>query len=443
METYHSVLLLINSISPSLFQGVNLGSIVAVIFILMFILISAFMSGSETAFFSLSPADKEQINADKKENELFAKLLSMPKRLLATILITNNFANVTIIILSTYVINTLFSFGSYPVLGFVIEVILITSLLLLVGEIIPKVYAAQNAVKVARRGLKPLHLLIKIFYPFSSLLVKSTVLIDRKIKSKGYDISMNELSEAIQIASNGLETEEEKDMLKNIVEFADIEAVQIMTPRVDVTALEYNMTFDKVLEVISESGYSRIPVYNDNFDNVVGVLYIKDLLQHINSSTSDFKWQAKLREPFFVPENKSISILLQDFKQQKTHIAILVDEYGGTAGIITMEDILEEIIGDINDEYDKGEESDYKKIGENYYSFDGKAALIDVCHLFDLDPDFFDDYKGEAETIGGLILELKGSFPKKNEIIKIQNLTLKIDSVEDRRIKRVNIFFNA
>lgn len=442
METYHSLFLTIDASRTSVFQGVDFGVILAFIFIIIFLFFSAFISGSETAFFSISPADREEIDADKKENELFSKLLSMPKRLLATILITNNLVNVTIIILSTYAINTTFSFGEHPMLGFFIEVVIITSLLLLFGEIIPKVYAAQNAVKVARRGLKPLNLLIKLFYPISSLLVKSTILIDKSMKSKGYDISIDELSDAIQIASNGLETEEEKEMLKSIVEFADIEAVQIMTPRVDVTALEYEMTFDKVLEVVLESGYSRIPVYKDNFDDIVGVLYIKDLLQNINNALPDFKWQTKLREPFFVPENKSISILLQDFKEQKTHIAILVDEYGGTAGIITMEDILEEIIGDISDEYDQGEDEDYKKIGENYYSFDGKAALIDVCHLFNLTPDFFDEYKGEAETIGGLILELKGSFPKKNEILKINNLTLKIDSVEDRRIKRVNIFVN-
>lgn len=442
METYHSLLLTIDATIVSVFQGIDIDVIVALIFIIIFLFFSAFISGSETAFFSLSPTDREEINADKKGNELFSKLLSMPKRLLATILITNNLVNVTIIIVSTYAINTSFSFGEYPVLGFLIEVVIITSLLLLFGEIIPKVYAAQNAVKVARRGLKPLNLLMKLFYPISSLLVKSTILIDKSMKSKGYDISIDELSDAIQIASYGLETQEEKEMLKSIVEFADIEAVQIMTPRVDVTALEYEMTFDKVLEVVLESGYSRIPVYKDNFDDIVGVLYIKDLLQNINNAASDFKWQTMLREPFFVPENKSISILLQDFKEHKTHIAILVDEYGGTAGIITMEDILEEIIGDISDEYDQGEDEDFKKIGENYYSFDGKAALIDVCHLFNLTPDFFDEYKGEAETIGGLILELKGSFPKKNEILKINNLTLKIDSVEDRRIKRVNIFVN-
>lgn len=427
--------------SPSVFQGFDVSAIVSIVITLLLLFLSAFVSGSETAFFSLSPTDKEQINANKKDNELFSKLLSMPKRLLATILITNNLVNVAIIILSTHAINTMFSFEHVPVLGFVIQVVVITSLLLLFGEIIPKVYAAQNAMKFAEKGLKPLSILVKVFYPISSLLIRSTMLIDRNMKSKGYDISIDELSEAIELASEGIGTEEEKDMLKNIVEFADIEAIQIMTPRVDVTALEYSMTFDEVLKVILDSGYSRIPVYKDNFDDVVGVLYIKDLLQNINDTNPNFEWQKKLREPFFVPENKPISILLQDFKEKKTHVAILVDEYGGTSGIITMEDILEEIIGDINDEYDQGEEVPYKKISDNYYSFDGKAALIDVCHIFDLEPDFFDDYKGEAETLGGMILEMKGHFPKRNDIIKINNLTLKIDSVDDRRIKRVNVMF--
>ncbi len=420
--------------------NMSVSLVIGLVVVLLLLFFSAMISGSEIAFFSFSPANLKQVReSDSGRNRIILALLDMPKRLLATILIVNNFVNVGIVILSSYLINEIFNFIEFPVFGFIIEVIVITSFILLFGEIIPKIFAAQKPVLFASIMAKPLHFLAALFYPLSILLVKSTSVIDKRIAKKGVDVSMSDLSDAIDITSDENMDEDDTKILKGIVRFTDIDVKEIMKSRVDVTALDAETPFKKILELIIDSGYSRIPVFEETFDNVKGILYIKDLLPHLNEN-DDYDWLLLLRKPFFVPENKKINDLLKEFQDKKIHLAVVVDEYGGTSGIITMEDILEEIVGEITDEFDSPEdEVDYKKIDDRTYLFEGKTSINDFCKIVGIDDDIFDEVKGESDSLAGLILELEGEIPEKDSSTTFNNFVFKVVTVDQRRIKKVRV----
>lgn len=399
---------------------------------------SALISGSEIAFFSLNPAQLKSLKSEKnKTSDLIITLLERPKRLLATILIANNFVNVAIVILSTYIIAGMFSLATYPVLTFVFQVIVITSLLLVLGEIMPKIYSTVNPVKFARIMARPVQSMIGVFYPLSSILVKSSNIIDKRITKKGLQLSMSELSEAIKLTSDKDTPEEERKILKGIVKFGDIDVTEIMKSRIDVTAVDISINYRNLLTIILDCGYSRIPVFEENFDNIAGILYVKDLLSHLDER-DDFKWQVLIRPAFFVPENKKINDLLQDFQKKKIHLSIVVDEYGGTSGIVTLEDIIEEIVGDITDEFDiEDDEVSFTKINDTTYLFDGKTLLNDFCKIMDIDDKIFEDMKGDSETLAGLILEVEGKIPKANESTIINNFEFKVKKADNRRIEEI------
>ncbi len=414
-------------------------SIVLNIFaIIVLLLLSAFISSSEIAFFSLNPND---INELKSGNDIRYKdvlhLLERPKLLLATLVITINFINVGVVIISTFIVSTMFDIIQHPLMVFILQAIIITALILLFGEILPKVYATQNTLKIAVAFSKPVQFFISVFYPLSILLVKSSSLIDTRLKRKKHDISISELSNVIEITSDENTPNQEKNILKGIVKFGDIDVKEIMKSRVDVVAIENTCSFKKLLSIILDAGYSRIPVYNESFDNVTGVLYIKDLLPHMDKDDA-FDWNTLLRPAFFVPENKKINDLLKEFQDMKIHLAIVVDEYGGTSGIITLEDIIEEIVGEIDDEFDiETEKFNFTKIDENNYMFDGKTSIQDFYKILNIEENIFDEIKGESESLAGLILEIEGKIPEKNAIIKIKDFTFKIETVDNRRIKRI------
>jgi len=409
-------------------------------FLVVFVLVacSAVISGSEIAFFSLSPTQINNFKLKKsKTNELIINLLESPKHLLATLLIANNFVNVGIVILSTFIINGLFDLTDYPIISFIIQVIVVTSFILIFGEIMPKIYSAFNPVKVASIMAHPLKTLIMVFYPLSSLLVHSSSIIDKRISRKGIQLSMSELSEAIELTSNENTPDEERKILKGIVKFSDTEAKEIMKSRVDVTAIDVTTTYHNLLKIILECGYSRIPAYQENFDKISGILYVKDLLPHLDKPDV-FDWQSLLRQAFFVPENKKINDLLLEFQKMKIHLAIVVDEYGGTSGIVTLEDIIEEIVGEISDEFDTEEdEINFTKIDDNNYIFEGKTLLNDFCKILQIDDTIFDVKKGDSETLAGLILEIEGKIPKVNECTKFRQFEFKIKKVDNRRIEQI------
>ena len=423
----------------------TLGIAAGLLFMILLLAISAAISGSEIAFFSLGPAHLSDLKNDNsnKRSQMVLMLLERPKKLLATILIANNFANVSIILLSSYIINSLFDFSHSPIMGFLFQVVIITSAILLFGEIMPKIYATQYSMKTANIMAMPMNFLVKFFSPLSMVLVKSTNMIDKRINRKGHEITIDDLSEALDITTSNTNTpEEDKKILKGIVKFGDIEVTEIMRSRIDVTALDEKTPFDVLLETIVEAGYSRIPIYHESFDNVTGILYIKDILPHIDKP-ADFNWQQLQRNVFFVPENKRISDLLHEFQARQIHMAIVVDEYGGTSGMVTMEDILEEIVGEINDEFDiEADNLPFLKIDDNNYIFEGKTLLNDFCKALGIQDRIFSDAKGESDTLAGLMLELAGRIPVKNESIQFENFTFQAETVDKRRIKRVKVTFD-
>lgn len=406
----------------------------------MLLFFSAAVSASEIAFFSLTPRQIKEIRGSKHGVHLLLKqLLEKPKRLLATILISNNFANVAVVIISTYVSSELFDFSMSPILGFVIQVIVVTSLILLLGEIIPKVYATQYAMSIIVVMARPINFLLKIFYPLSSVLVSSTYIIDKRMRRRKHPVLMSDLSNAIDITSDATTSEENRKMLKSIARFGDIAASEIMKSRIDVTAIDFELGFDDVMRIIRESGYSRIPVYKDTFDTVAGLLYIKDLLGHAEVNNS-FEWQSLLRPVFFVPESKRINDLLAEFQEKKIHLAIVVDEYGGTSGIITLEDIIEEIVGEINDEFDSvSDTTPFVKVDDHTYIFEGKISLNDFCKIVNVEDELFEVVKGEADTLAGLVLELAGRIPVVSEIVSFADYSFCIEAADKRRIKRIKV----
>ena len=403
----------------------------------MFVLLlcSALISGSEVAFFTLNPNKWKEKDMSKSQ-KIIKKLLHRPNNLLATILITNNFVNVAIIILSSYITASLFNFNNFPILEFIIQVVVVTFLLLLIGEVIPKVFANQNALVFASVMSTPINILSKVLAPISKVLVATTSIIEKRFQNKGYQISVDELSTALDLAGENDTNEEEKRILRSIVEFGNIDVKEIMKSRVDVVAIEEKTDFKDVKELVVSSGYSRIPVYKENFDTILGVLYIKDMLLHIKKEK--FDWTSLVRTPFFIPESKMIDDLLKEFQEKKIHLAIVVDEYGGTSGIVTLEDIIEEIVGEINDEFDD-DGIMYSKLDNSNYIFEGKTSLNDVLKTIDGEIDYFDEVKGDADTLAGLILELKGNIPEKGEVLVYEPYTFSIESVDQRRVKRVKI----
>ena len=411
------------------------------IFILIIILLtfSAFISGAEISYFSLNMSDLEELNENNKKSKLIYKLLREPNSLLATILIANNFINVAIVIISTYLTSISFVFPEGSILEFVFQVIVITSFLVLFGEITPKVYANQNAVKFSLWMAKPLIFLRKIFYPFSYILVSSTSIIENRLKRNDSNVNIEEISKALDLTDEQHEGKEGK-ILRSIVEFGNTDVKEIMKSRVDVIAVDKETKYSELLKIITSSGYSRIPVFDKQFDNILGILYIKDLIPYLSDS-DNFKWIELCRVPFFVPENKMINDLLKEFQAKKNHIAIVVDEYGGASGIVTLEDVLEEIVGEINDEFDD-DNNIYSKLDDSNFIFEGKILLIDFLKIVDFDVDFLDDLKGESDSLAGLILEHEGKIPKIGDVIKIKHFTFHIEAVDLRRIKRIKVSIN-
>ena len=396
------------------------------------------ISGSEVAFFSLNASTWENEKNSKSVNQI-KKMLKKPNHLLATILISNNLINVGIIILATYITNRIIYFSESPLISFILQIVIIAFALLLFGEVIPKIYANQKTLSFAKKMSGPLTFLNLVFKPFSQLLVSSSSIIEKRLKANDYKISVDDLSSALDIAGQNDTKEDEKRILRSIVEFGNIQVKEIMKSRVDVTALQQNLTFEEVKEIVISCGYSRIPVYNNNFDNIVGILYIKDLLPFIIEK--EFDWYKLIRTPFFVPEGKMIDDLMREFQEKKIHLAIVVDEYGGTSGIITLEDIIEEIVGDINDEFDD-DGIQFSKLDNTNYIFEGRTSLNDVLKTINENMDFFDDIKGDSDTIAGLTLEIKGNIPTNGEILNYKKYSFTVESVDKTRVKRVKVTIN-
>ncbi|MBT8195258.1 MAG: gliding motility-associated protein GldE [Bacteroidia bacterium] len=407
---------------------------------LVFLLIcSALFSGSEVAFFSLNPVQLDKLkdkNSDKS-NELVDKLLGDPKRLLATLLISNNVVNVAIVVLSTLLSIKYLAFPDYPWLATTLQVVAVTFLIVLFGEVMPKVYATKIALSWARFMSVPLNALEKILKPFVYLLVATSGIVDKRLKSKGYDVTVDDLEHAIEITSDQTTPANEKRILKRIANFGDIDVKQIMKSRADVISYDVETKFHDLVKSIEEAGYSRVPIYQENFDKVIGTLHIKDLLAHLDKN-DDFNWRSLLRKPYFVPESKKLNDLLTEFQEKKGHLAIVIDEYGGSSGIVTLEDVLEEIIGEMSDEFDD-DESLYSKLDEHNYVFEAKTLINDMCRIMKIDRDEFEEVLGEADTLAGMLLELSGKIPSKNEIINYNQFKFKIESADSRKINRVKI----
>jgi gliding motility-associated protein GldE len=430
-------------IGNTLTGNFSIGVLIVILIVLVLIFISAMISGSEIAFFSLTPSHIKEFRAkNSKTNKVILALLNVPERLLATILITNNFVNVGIVILSAYISSSLFDFTHFPIVGFLIEVVVITIIILLFGEITPKIFANQKPVVFSMRMARPLNILMKLFYPFSSILVRTTNIIDKRLASQNREITMSELSDAIEITADDNAPDDDTKILKGIVKFTDIAVSEIMKSRMDVVSIDSVTSFAEVIKIVNESGYSRIPVYTETFDKIDGILYVKDLLPHLGEN-KEFKWQQLLRPAFFVPENKKINDLLQEIQVKKIHLAVVVDEYGGTSGIVTLEDILEEIVGEITDEFDSPEdEIEYNKIDDNNYIFEGKTSINDFCKIINIDDNSFDEVKGEADSIAGIMLELIGNIPEKNATVSYSQFDFKALTVDKRRIKMVQVTIN-
>ncbi|WP_249414473.1 gliding motility-associated protein GldE [Marinifilum caeruleilacunae] len=419
--------------SDIVFHSLDISTIISILVMVLLLFCSALISGSEVALFSLSPQQISGIEAEENQkNRRLLKLLRMPEELLATILIGNNFVNVGIVILSSFITNSIVDFSNAPTIGFLVQVVIITFLLLLFGEIIPKVYATQTSVKFSKFMAFPLYYMEKIFRPMSAILIKSTSIVNKRI-SKKQNISMGDLSQALELTAD--EMSDEMEILEGIVNFGNINVVEVMKSRVDVVAIDVRTGFGKLKSILIDSGYSRIPVYDGTFDNVKGILYVKDLLPH-HHKPNTFRWQSIIRPPYYVPETKKINDLLEEFQTQKNHMAVVVDEYGGTSGIITMEDILEEIIGDITDESDEEKET-FTLEKDGTYVFEGKTLLNDFFKITELDSDLFEDIKGDADTLAGLLLEIKGEIPQKKEEFSHQEFKFIVEAVDNRRIKKI------
>ena len=425
-----------------IFQPIDFELGLSIFCVLILVVLSALLSGSEVAMFSISNKQRFELeDQNRNANKRVLTLLKEPKKLLATILIANNFINVSIVMASNFVFNNLIIEGSISdTMNFIIQVIVITFLILLFGEVIPKVYANNYNLKFSKFMAIPLQLLKKLFYPISQILVNSTNLIDKRIEKRKESIEANELEHALNLTVDSVDNEDEKKILEGIVKFGNTDVKQIMTPRTDVISFEITTPFNELMSELKEIKYSRIPVFEDSFDKIKGILYAKDLLGKMNEK-KNFKWPNLLREPKFVPENKKLDDLLKEFQEEKTHIAIVVDEYGGSSGIVSLEDVLEEIVGEITDEFDE-EDINYKKLDELNYIFDGKTTLIDIYKLLEIDGEIFEKEKGESDTIAGFCIEQAGKILLKNEKISFDRYTITVEAADKRRIKKVKITIN-
>lgn len=431
------------TLSDIYIQTPTLGVIIALVIAIILLGVSGFASGSEIAFFSLSPSDVMSLDVERNPKDAnIAMLREDSERTLATILITNNFVNVTIIMLCNYVFGHLIHFGPKAYwLQFLCITILLTFLLLLFGEIMPKIFSRQNPLKFCRTTVNGILFLRKLFWPLESVLLHTGILAEKVVGKESHTLSVDDLEQALEL-TNKEDLKDEEKILQGIIRFGDETAKEIMTSRQDIVDLDIKSNFNDVLDCIRENNYSRIPVYQDNTDNMRGVLYIKDLLPHLSKS-SNFKWQSLIRPVYFVPETKKIDDLLRDFQENKIHIAIVVDEFGGTSGLVTLEDVLEEIVGEINDEYDDEVERLYTKLNYNTYIFEGKTLLSDLCRILNISDEEFSEVEGSADTLAGLLLELKGDFPSVHEIINYSRYQFEILAIEERRISRVKLVVHA
>lgn len=422
----------VNPISPSI--------LISILLAFFLILLSGFASASEIAFFSLSPTDLEAMDPDKSPLDMLVqKLRDDSERTLATILITNNLVNVTIIMLCNYIFTNLLTFSA-EWLQFLCVTILLTFLLLFFGEIIPKVYGSKNPLAFCRKAVKGVMFFRKVFWPIETILLKSGAFAEKVLQKENRQLSIDDLEQALELTDKS-DIKDEQSMLQGIIRFGDETAKEVMTSRQDIIDLDIRCSYEDVLKCIVDNNYSRIPVYQDNKDNIRGVLYIKDLLPHL-SKPANFRWQSLIRPSYFVPETKKIDDLLREFQENKVHIAIVVDEFGGTSGIVTLEDILEEIVGEINDEYDE-EEHNYTKLDANSYIFEGKTLLNDFTKILNLPDDEFDDVEGDADSLAGLLLEIKGDFPAVHEILKYKRYTFEVLEIDERRISKVKVIIGC
>lgn len=428
---------LIESLSNITFTVPDVYCIIAIAVAVVLLFVSAFVSGSEIAFFSLSPEDVEELEEERHPADgRIRRWLEHSQRLLATILIVNNLVNVAIVMLLGYAASRTVHFGTSYVLEFLTLTVFLTFLLLLFGEIMPKVWCAQHALSIVRRGSALMVFLEKLFYPLSSLLIRSRVFTERFRGHQVEALTVDDLEKAMELTDDGAIAEESK-MLKSIIRFGGEMCREVMTPRVDMVDIDIRTPFPKVLECIVENNYSRIPVYQGTEDNIKGILYIKDLLPHL-SKPANFRWQSLIRAPYFVPETKMIDDLLRDFQEHKVHMAIVVDEFGGTSGLVTMEDIIEEIVGEIHDETDDEDES-WHRLNKNTWVFEGRTLLLDFCRVLQLDNEYFAEVEGDADTLAGLILELKGEFPEAHERLSYRQLTFEVMEMDQRRIVSVKV----
>ncbi|WP_299337529.1 gliding motility-associated protein GldE [uncultured Psychroserpens sp.] len=416
--------------------NVNVSFISGLILLFVLLLCSALISGAEVAFFSLTKSDLNTgLDDNPKKFNIISKLLGRPKKLLATILVANNFINIGIVILFAYLGETLFNSVELSWVRFLLEVVVITFLILLFGEIVPKIYASRNRIQFSTFMAIPLKVLDVIFSPISSPMRHLTLTIHNKLGRQKSNLSVDQLSQALELTSDSDTTDEEHKILQGIVSFGNTDTKQVMRPRMDIFALSEELEYAEIIPEVIKNGYSRIPVYKDSIDNVTGILYIKDLLPHIERK--QFDWTALLREPFFVPENKKLDDLMVEFQDKKVHLAIVVDEYGGTSGVISLEDVIEEIVGDISDEFDD-DDVIYTKIDDNNYSFEGKTTLKDFYKIIKIDDEAeFEDHKGEAETIAGFVLEISGIFPRRQSKINFKNYVFTIEAIDKKRIKQI------
>ena len=421
-----------------LLSAAFLSKALSIVILFILLILSALISGAEVAFFSLSHTDLNRASESKSSKEkAVVALLERPKKLLATILVSNNFINILIVLLFAYIGDFLFAEIASGLLKFLIEVILVTFLILLFGEVLPKLYASRNSLKFAAIMAYPLKVLLSLLSFISFPLLSLTNVIENNLGKQKSSLSVEKLSQALGLTSNETTTKDDQKILRGIVSFGNTETGQIMTPRIDIFALSKEETYENVVAKIVNEGFSRNPVYDENIDEIIGVLYAKDLLPYID--VENFEWQKLIREPYFVPENKKLDDLLKEFQEKKNHLAVVVDEYGGTSGIVTLEDVIEEIVGDISDEYDQ-DDAPYSMIDENNFLFDGKINLKDFYKILDIEDSYlFEENRGESETLAGFILEIHGRFPRKQEIITFFNFAFKVEIMDKKRIKQIKV----
>lgn len=424
---------------PSLFLNttVDINLIIGFVGIFILLFLSAIVSGAEVALFSLSQKDiDDTLQENQSKGKIISRLLDRPKKLLATLLVANNLFNIATVILFSFIGQNIFGAIESPALKFILEIVLVTSLILLFGEVLPKVYASRNNVKFAKRTAYPLAVLDKLLTPISLPMRSVTLYLHHKLGKQKNNFSVNQLSQALELTdSEGTSTEEQK-ILEGIVSFGNTDTKQVMSPRIDIFALEMSEPFSGICPKIIEKGFSRIPVYRDNIDQIEGVLFVKDLLPHIDKE--EFDWTSLIRKAFFVPENKKLDNLLKDFQSLKSHLAIVVDEYGGTSGLVSLEDVIEEIVGDISDEFDD-ENLNFSQIDEKNFLFEGKINLKDFYRIVEVNEEIFESHKGEAETLAGFILEILGNFPKKDQKIAFENCVFTIETVDKKRVKQIKV----